>query len=79
MSGINNSMRVFLATRPVDLRQGFNGLFVIVQDRLKKDPCSGALVFTNGRRIQIKVLYWDGTGMWVAIKRLAPSLREKIL
>lgn len=71
MFGVNNSLRVFLATRPVDLRQGFNGLYAIVQDRLKKDPCSGALfVFTNGRRTRIKVLYWDGTGMWVAIKRL---------
>jgi transposase len=64
-------MRVFLAVEPVDLRKSFNGLHGIVLERLKADPCSGALfVFTNSRRNRIKTLYWDGTGMWVAIKRL---------
>ncbi|VGO18373.1 IS66 family insertion sequence element accessory protein TnpB [Pontiella sulfatireligans] len=71
MFGLSNSIRVFLAVEPVDLRKSFNGLHGVVLDRLKEDPCSGALyVFTNRRRNRIKTLYWDGTGMWVAIKRL---------
>jgi len=71
MLGLNGSLRVFLAVEPVDLRKSFNGLYGIVLDRLKEDPCSGALfVFTNKRRNRIKTLYWDGTGMWVMIKRL---------
>jgi len=69
--GLSGSLRVFLAVEPVDLRKSFNGLHGVVLDRLKEDPCSGALyVFTNRRRNRIKTLYWDGTGMWVMIKRL---------
>jgi transposase len=71
MFGLSNSIRVFLAVEPVDLRKSFNGLHGVVLDRLREDPCSGALfVFTNLRRNRVKTLYWDGTGMWVAIKRL---------
>ena len=71
MFGLSNSIRVFLTVEPVDLRQSFNGLHGVVLDRLNKDPCSGALfVFTNRRHNRIKTLYWDGTGIWVAIKRL---------
>ena len=71
MFGLSNSVRVFLAVEPVDLRMSFNGLYGVVLDRLEEDPCSGALfVFTNKRRSRIKTLYWDGTGLWVAIKRL---------
>ena len=71
MFGLSHSIKVFLAVDPVDLRKSFNGLHGVVLDRLKENPCSGALfVFTNRRRNRIKTLYWDGTGMWVAIKRL---------
>lgn len=71
MLGFTGSLRVFLATEAVDLRKSFNGLHLLVQVQLKEDPCSGALfVFTNRRRNRIKALYWDGTGMWVMIKRL---------
>lgn len=71
MFGLINSVKVFLAVEPVDLRKSFNGLYGVVLDRMNENPCSGALfVFTNRRRNRIKTLYWDGTGLWVAIKRL---------
>lgn len=71
MLGLNHSLKVFLATEPVDLRKSFEGLHGVVLSKLHEDPCGGALfVFTNKRRNRIKTLYWDGTGMWVAIKRL---------
>ena len=71
MLSVSGSLRVFLATEPVDLRKSFNGLHGVVLDRLGENPCSGALFeFNNKRRNRIKTLYFDGTGMWVMIKRL---------
>ena len=65
------SLKVFLAVEPVDLRKSFEGLYMVVLERMKKDPYSGELyLFTNRNRNRIKLLYWDGTGLWVMTKRL---------
>jgi transposase len=63
--------RVFVATRPIDLRASFNKLFALTQSVLQQDPLSGHwFVFTNQERNRIKVLFWDGSGLWVCAKRL---------
>ena len=71
MLSFPGSLKVFVALDPCDMRAGVNTLHALVADKLKEDSRSGALfVFTNKRRRLIKVLYWDGTGMWLMIKRL---------
>ena len=71
MFSVTSATRVLVATTPVDLRGSFNRLYNLVVEQLKGDPLSGHLfVFTNGRRNRIKVLYWDGSGLWVCAKRL---------
>ena len=65
------SLKVFIAMEPVDLRKSFTGLWAVTSNVLREDPSSGSLyVFTNRRRNRVKILYWDGTGVWVMIKRL---------
>ena len=55
----------------MDLRKSFNGLEGLVGGRLGEDLRHGALyVFTNRRHSRWKILYWDGTGRWLLIKRL---------
>ena len=71
MLSFAGSLKIFLALDPVDLRKSFTGLWAVTLNVLKEDPSSGSLyVFTNRRRNRVKALYWDGTGLWVMIKRL---------
>lgn len=71
MMSFTGSLKVFLAFAPADLRKSFTGLWALAANELKGDPQSGALfVFTNRDRNRIKILHWDGTGLWVLTKRL---------
>jgi len=71
MLPFSGNLKIFLSVEPVDMRKQFNGLWAEAQERLKEDPFEGALfVFTNKRRNLLKLLYWDGNGLWVLAKRL---------
>jgi transposase len=64
-------LRVCLAVEPADLRRGFEGLALLVRESLHEDERSSQLfVFTNRRRDRVRLLYWDGTGLWILTKRL---------
>ncbi len=48
-----------------------HGLYGLVKGTLEKDPLSGHLfIFCNRRCDRIKVLSWDGSGLWCCAKRL---------
>jgi transposase len=71
MLSFPGSLKVYLAVEPCDMRKSFNGLYALAENTLKVDPKSGSLfVFCNKRRNRIKILYFDGTGLWVMAKRL---------
>ena len=62
---------VQLVVSPVDGRLGVEGLSQYVQNTLALSPCNGtAYAFTNRRRTRMKLLCWDGTGVWIAQRRL---------
>ena len=64
-------VRIYLCTRPVDLRKSFDGLAQLVREFLGVDPLSGHLfVFRNKRGDLLKLLYWDRDGYWILYKRL---------
>lgn len=65
------NLKVYVAAEPCDMRKSFDGLHAQVQTRLESNPQSGALfVFFNKKRTIMKVLYWDGTGLWILGERL---------
>jgi transposase len=71
MMPMPTSVRVWLATGPTDMRKGFGGLALIVQETLKRDPHCGHLFVFRGRRGDlIKCLWHDGQGMCLFSKRL---------
>ena len=71
MLSFTGSLKVFVATEPADMRMSFNGLYALAKNVLREDPTTGALfVFTNRRRNRVKLLNFDGTGLWVMTKRL---------
>jgi transposase len=71
MLSFSGSFKIFVLVEPCDMRKGFNGLYGMVSTTFGEDPRSGALfVFSNRRHTRIKILYWDGSGLWVLTKRL---------
>ena len=71
MFGFGPATRIYLAVGATDMRKGFEGLFGLVRDRLQCEPLSGhVFLFCNGRHNRLKLLVFDGSGLWVCAKRL---------
>jgi len=65
------SKKVWLHTQPTDMRKSFNGLVVLVKNVLQENPLGGqCFVFINRRKTHIKLLYFDGSGYCIWMKRL---------
>ena len=63
--------KIFIAISPVDFRIGIDSAVMIIKT-LRADPFAGAFfVFINKRKTAIKVLAYDGQGMWLMHKRLS--------
>jgi len=66
-----HGIEVWLCVEPVDFRKQITGLATLVQDQLSMDPFSAQLfVFTNRRRTQCRILYWERCGFVLWHKRL---------
>jgi transposase len=71
MFQLGSAIKIFLAPGPTDLRKSFDTLSALVRDQLAQDPLSGhVFAFCNRRRDRLKILFFDGTGLWVCTKRI---------
>ncbi len=71
MISLAPGIRVFLACRPVDRRNRFDGLAAKAQQIIGADPFSGHLFLFRGKRGDyLKALYWDGSGLGLFAKPL---------
>jgi len=71
MFGFGPATRIYLAVGATDMRKAFEGLYGLVRDRLLCEPGSGhVFVFCNAHRNRLKLLFFDGTGLWICAKRL---------
>jgi transposase len=65
-------MRILVAVERVDFRRGIDGLCALCRSVLRADPLSGtAFVFRSRSGKSVRVLVYDGTGVWLATKRLS--------
>ena len=61
---------IVVASRPVDFRNGLDGLAALVQQALRENPFAGDLfVFRAKRADRVKILAWDGSGLCLFHKR----------
>ena len=68
-------LRILLACKPIDFRNGIDGLAALCKRELEEDPFSGALfVFRNRRGTSLKLLCYDGLGFWLVTRRLSVGL-----
>ena len=72
MSGlIDSPAQIWLAVAPVYMRRGLDGLSAIVQQSLGHSPCAGsAFIFRNRAGNRLRLLVWDGNGVWLCQRRL---------
>ena len=71
MIGLSAETRVWLASGTTDMRRGFDGLALLVQETLKRDPMCGHLFVFRGRGGGlIKVIWHDGQGACLFTKKL---------
>jgi transposase len=65
------SVKIFVATAPCDMRKQYDGLALVVEQALGKDPRSGHLyVAFNRRGDHVRILFWDRNGFALFGKRL---------
>lgn len=90
LSGVSeirtNRVRIMVATKPIDFRKGHDGLAALVKNELHKDPFTGTIfVFRSRRADRLKLVYWDGTGLVMAYKRLEehtftwPAIKDGVM
>ena len=71
MIPLPSGVRVWIATGHTDMRKGMQGLALLVQQHLKRDPHAGDLYVFRGRAGGlIKIIWHDGIGMSLYAKRL---------
>ena len=71
MITLSSAVRIFLCTRPTDMRKGFDGLSGLVRGCFGQDLLSGHLfLFVNRRGDRLKILYFDRDGLALWYKRL---------
>lgn len=71
MLRLPESVRIFVASAPTDMRKQADGLSALVKGVLGQEPRSGHLfVFFNRSRDMLRILFWDANGFCVVSKRL---------
>jgi len=65
-------MRILVASSPLDMRNGMDGIAALCRQQLRENPMSGAVfLFISRSRKILRILSYDGQGFWLCSKRLS--------
>ena len=71
MLSLPETVRIFVATQPVDGRRGMDSLAALVRHGLGHEPLEGGLfVFFSKRCDRARILYFSHGGYWLLCRRL---------
>jgi transposase len=63
--------QIYCIIEPVDMRRGADSLSQWIQVNVQKTPCDGtAYALCNRSRTRLKLIIWDGNGVWCCQRRL---------
>ena len=72
MIHLTEKTEIFIATNPVDFRKQIDSLVSLCTEHLHQNSRNGAFyVFINRANTMIRILHHDGSGYWLATKRLS--------
>ena len=79
MIKITNETSIFIATQPLDFRKGLDRTLALLPELKLPHSKSGAyFVFSNRKKTMIRIISYDGTGFWLATKRLSRGFFSKL-
>lgn len=72
MIQLTNHMRLLVATTPLDMRKGIDGIAALCRSVYMENPMSGAVfLFRSRAGKHLRILMYDGQGYWICTKRLS--------
>jgi transposase len=71
MIAVSSGAKIWVWSAPIDFRAGMNSLAALVQRLLETNPfCGDTYIFRAKASDRVKILVWDGSGLWLHQKRL---------
>lgn len=80
MFNLTSDHQFFVYSKACDMRKSFDGLYGLVKNELKRNPCDkGVYLFLNKNRTQVKLLHWEQGGFVIYYKKLQQGTFSKPL
>jgi transposase len=77
IGAIDQKVRIFLGS--TDMRKSYDGLYALTRAARFNIFDGDLFLFVSRNRKRAKVLFWDGSGMNILMKRMEKHLFSKIL
>lgn len=68
---VSDVKSIYLCSKKVDFRKQIDGLVTFIEFELGQDVIDSSLfIFINQHKNKMKIIYYDGSGFWMLVKRM---------